>query len=147
MNKQFVTYEIALKFKELGFDEPCIMYYDNLYGNFLKIGTDDAYWGDYTGFQKWNSMPNSPWKPFKPLVSAPLWQQAFDWFRERYNHSGEVYFYSSADFGKWHFDIEPLKLDGERFTTPVKEGFQTYSLARESCIEKLIEIIENSKKS
>ena len=27
MQKQFVTYEIALKLKELGFDEPCFGYY------------------------------------------------------------------------------------------------------------------------
>ena len=128
IEEQFVPYEIALKLKQLGFDEVCLAHW---IGDNLVIS--------YT--QSSFSFKNNS------TVLAPLWQQAFDWFREKYNHSGEVYFYSSADFGKWHFDIEPLKLDGERFTTPVKEGFQTYSLARESCIEKLIEIIENSKKS
>ena len=33
MKEQFVTYEIALKLKELGFDEPCIAYYFNRYGD------------------------------------------------------------------------------------------------------------------
>ena len=127
IEEQFVPYEIALKLKELGFTEVCLACYK-----------------DTEGTQK--IFPYVTKEPSNSLCSAPLWQQVFDWFRERYNHSGEVYFYSSADLGKWHFDIEPLKLDGERFTTPVKEGFQTYSLARESCIEKLIEIIENSKK-
>lgn len=28
MQEQFVTYEIALKLKELGFNEPCFAYYD-----------------------------------------------------------------------------------------------------------------------
>ena len=126
IEEQFVPYEIALKLKQLGFDENVLAEFDS--------NKELLFYNDMDG----NTILH---------CKAPLWQQAFDWFRERYNHSGEVYFYSSADFGKWHFDIEPLKLDGERFTTPVKEGFQTYSLARESCIEKLIEIIENSQKS
>ena len=126
IEEQFVPYEIALKLKQLGFDENVLAEFDS--------NKELLFYNDMAG----NTILQ---------CKAPLWQQAFDWFRERYNHSGEVYFYSSADFGKWHFDIEPLKLDGERFTTPVKEGFQTYSLARESCIKKLIEIIENSKNS
>ena len=131
IEEQFVPYEIALKLKELGFKEECFGYYDN----WLNYGKEKITFR--LGLCKGDIK----------VIPTPLWQQAFDWFREKYNHSGEVYFYSSADFGKWHFDIGPLKPDGERFTTPVKEGFQTYSLARESCIEKLIEIIENSKKS
>ena len=139
MKEQFVPYELALKLKELGFDEECLGAYNQSDNNKFMIAPQLSSYEINTGKNSDRTDIN--------VVTAPLWQQAFDWFRERHNHSGEVYFYSSADFGKWHFDIEPLKLDGERFTTPVKEGFQTYSLARESCIEKLIEIIENSKKS
>ena len=62
---------------------------------------------------------------------------------KKHNYSGEVYYYESSDFGKWHFDIEPLKLDGERYSTPVKEGFNTHQEAQEKLIEKLIEIVEN----
>jgi hypothetical protein len=29
MEKEFISYEIALKLKELGFDEPCFDFYDN----------------------------------------------------------------------------------------------------------------------
>ena len=126
MKEQFVPYELALKLKELGFNEECFGYYDN----WLNYGKEKTIFR--LGLCKGDIK----------VVPTPLWQQAFDWFRERYNHSGEVYFYSSADFGKWHFDIEPLKLDGERYTTPIKEGFETYNLARQACLEKLIEIFK-----
>ena len=66
MIKQFVTYEMALKLKELGFDEECFALYRNgrlyLMCNFLKI----------------NSTKES-------VISAPLWQQVIDWFREEYD--------------------------------------------------------------
>ncbi len=42
MKKLFVSHKIALKLKELGFDENCIAYYSNKYGeigiaHYLKI--------------------------------------------------------------------------------------------------------------
>ena len=31
MEKEFVPYELALRMKALGFDEPCFGYYDEVY--------------------------------------------------------------------------------------------------------------------
>ena len=124
MEKEFVSYSIALKLKELGFNEEC----------FRGYGSDGEI-ADYTSsFKNYND---------SLFINAPLYQQTLYWFREKHNYSGEVYYYDSSDFGKWHFDIEPLKLDGERYTTPVKEGFNTHQEAQEKLIEKLIEIVEN----
>ena len=124
MEKEFVSYSIALKLKELGFNEEC----------FRGYGSDGEI-ADYAcSFKNYND---------SLFINAPLYQQVFGWFREKHNYSGEVYYYESSDFGKWHFDIEPLKLDGERYTTPVKEGFNTHQEAQEKLIEKLIEIVEN----
>lgn len=128
MEDQFVPYELALKLKELGFDEPCIMYYNN--DDYLNIGTDDDYWGDYTGFIKWNSMPNSPWKPFKPLTSAPLWQQAFDWFREKYGLYYGILNSNEYWAGK--------RIGG--FPTGVSNSYEE---ARLECLKQLIKIVEN----
>ena len=58
MNKEFVPYEQALALKELGFDEPCFGYYDeggNLYTEMVEV------------------------------LKAPLYQQAFRFFREKHN--------------------------------------------------------------
>ena len=84
MEKQFVTYEIALKLKELGFDEPCLAsYYTDDERNYAKDGTYDCR-------QKISS--SIDFDPFKEefdnfyinsnetyYVSAPLWQQVIDW--------------------------------------------------------------------
>ena len=127
LQEQFVPYNLAVKLMKLGLNKDCFYMYEN-YGNNLK---------PISNFQDSDLLESQS--------LAPLWQQAFDWFRENYNHSGEVYHYSSGDFGKWHFDIEPLKLDGERYTTPVKEGYENYQKARQACLEKLIEILDNEK--
>jgi hypothetical protein len=55
MNKEFVPYELALKLKQLGFDEPCIATHGYLE---LYINTDDGH------------------------LKAPTFSQAFRWFRE-----------------------------------------------------------------
>ncbi len=66
MEKEFVPYKQVLELKELGFDEPCFDFYDNnqeLFYNHEK--KEKIHVGDG--------------------VNAPLYQQAFRWFREKYN--------------------------------------------------------------
>ena len=46
MIKEFVSYEIALALKELGFDEPCFTYYYNVTGKLrtnISIDIDDVW--------------------------------------------------------------------------------------------------------
>ena len=66
MNKEFVPYEQALELKELGFDEPCFGYYN----------VDPQF----------KTPPFNMVKPFKNewCLPAPLYQQAFRFFREKY---------------------------------------------------------------
>ena len=74
MKEQFVTYEIALKLKDLGFDEPCIAYYFNRYGDvelFSEFVIDHSKRVFYT---------HSEYETI-----APLWQQAIDWFLKKNN--------------------------------------------------------------
>ena len=67
-----------------------------------------------------------------------LWQQAFDFFREKYNMSGEVYIFK----GFWNFDIEDFKNDIQLFTTN-EIVYSTHEEARLECLKKLIEIVKN----
>ena len=77
MEKEFVTYEIALGLKELGFDEPC-----------LKVGNPNGH-----TMWKWIEVDGEP-----PTVNIndiiqvhydenwtqiPTFSQAFRWFREK----------------------------------------------------------------
>jgi hypothetical protein len=94
MNNLFVPYEIALKLKELGFNEPCIKY-----SNIIKIGDNEeetqfGYTCNIKNGINFNE-PNyqSPGDGAGSYVkcynytSIPLYQQVIDWFREKHKIS------------------------------------------------------------
>lgn len=68
MEKQFVSYELALKLKELGFDELCLARWDG--GGFYMLPAYDPLK---------NSEIEEAW-----FCVLPLWQQAFDWIEKKY---------------------------------------------------------------
>jgi hypothetical protein len=114
MNKEFIPYEQALELKELRFDEP---------NYFLK-------WYDSKGEIREGLGLGE--------VKAPLYQQAFRWFREKYNIDGFV-------------RIEPLN---EKYGFVIynreKDNFKEFSAdytkteeAELACLKKLIEIVKN----
>ena len=79
MKDQFVTYEIALALKELGFDEECFGYY--------KIDEQELI------DEKWGQHPNkSSW-----TINAPLWQQVIDFIWEKYHILINTYQISHED--------------------------------------------------
>jgi hypothetical protein len=119
MNKEFVPYEIALALKELGFDEPCLASYYHA-GKTLDICEYIAN-GKYT-------------------VLAPLFQQAFRWFREK--HGYHCFVTKSEIDGKWYYyreDLNDRKNDSEPELTP---RFDTPEEAELACLKKLIEIVK-----
>ena len=78
MNHLFVPYKIALQLKEKGFNEDCLAYYQQ------KLGAEVLRF-------IWEEDTN----PFNNLLSdtitAPLYQQVIDWFRETHNLVINVY--------------------------------------------------------
>lgn len=77
MKKQFVTYEIALKLKELGFDEHTLGYFGK--DNNFRIAEDSCnYGGIYS---------TCPLIRRNNFILAPLWQQVIDWLREKYDYN------------------------------------------------------------
>ncbi len=104
MENEFVTYEQALALKELGFD-----------------------WGTY---EHYDSHTKEICDIFKD-VSAPLKQQVFRWFREKYEIHGFIIHYSRVMF-RWCID------SGDDFEESIK--LDTYEEAENACIDKLIEI-------
>lgn len=154
MNKQFVTYEIALAVKELGFDEECLAYYskeaiyrDKDYNktNFVLLSAKKR--GELVGhgsirnylFQ-WLLDNNRTYGELHTLsqsVTAPLWQQVIDWFREKYNY----FIYIIHREGKYGWKIDS-NICYEDFSAII---YSTYEEAREAAILKAIEIIKNGK--
>jgi hypothetical protein len=120
MNKEFIPYEQALELKELGFDEPC--YYDYNFG------------GEITN--KWAI----------GLVPAPLYQQAFRWFREKYFLDAEIYLNHELGHKFYHYLILQLVRENIEWKSRNITKFKTYEEAELACLKKLIEIVKNERK-
>lgn len=72
MKNFFVSYDIALKLKELGFNEKCITSYDCEQLNIDNVVLEDYYLIMNSKVAEW-------------CVSAPTYQQVIDWFRTKYD--------------------------------------------------------------
>lgn len=75
-------------------------------------------------------------------LQAPLWQQAFEWFRDEKkldNWIVPIHFIEKKVKGKeWAFCIEPTEYD--EYSDFSETGFKIYEEARLECLKKLIEI-------
>jgi hypothetical protein len=130
MEKEFVPYELALKMKQLGFDEPCFAYYYTLNGRDWKFA-------EKTEYYKLDDNMNIGGKF---TISAPLFQQAFRWFREKYQLHSTITSISQESW-QWH-----ITKPGESLGKLYDEDFYTYEEAELACLEKLIEIVEQKEK-
>jgi len=110
--KDFIPHEPALALKELGFNEPCFGWFTDTH---LRIG-----------------FVESKHVQGEDETLAPLYQQAFRWFREKYQIDSWIY----------------PNLNGLYSVSIVRRGvglgkvseYQTYPEAELDCLIKLIEI-------
>jgi len=124
MEKEFVSYEMALALKELGFNEPCFTYYYNDSGKLRTLISVDIYNG-------WTYFPNK-----KSITLAPTFSQAFRFFREKYRLEGAIY---RLNF-KWASQVFNI----EKSTYCFKhELFETYEEAEIHSLQKMIKMVKN----
>jgi len=129
MNKEFIPYEQALELKELGFDEKCFNHY-----------------GEYEGRPVLHLVSTTPIKNESFITykgcAAPLYQQAFRWFRETYNITSEISISANHrnDAKKWMHSVTNLEV---MLYTNSDTTFETYEEAELACLKKLIELIKN----
>ena len=127
MEKQFIHYEQALELKELCFNEPCFAFYG--------LSRDDYKTIRLSIFQnlKTDYLPDI--HHLDVTCDAPLYQQAFRFFREKY--------------GLHYIICKNIQMDGygyrEVILIPYMEEnentiFKTYEEAEVECLVKLIEI-------
>jgi len=119
MKKEFIPYEQALTLKELGFDEPCFAFYTP--EQQLIIARGDVLQ---------SSIENAP--------TAPLCQQAFRWFREKYGLDSNTI--NTNMWNTFSFVINDIP-NKNPITTYL--DFNTYEEAELECLKKLIEIVKN----
>lgn len=109
MKNEFIPYEQALALKELGFDEPCLDQYK----------TDAELSGLRVGFRVKNQ------SLIKGSCSAPLYQQAFRWFRDKKLCDGSVCRHGQAD-GNYLYRWDILHEYGVYEERHFKQGYSTY---------------------
>jgi hypothetical protein len=121
MEEEFIPYELALTLLELGFDEECIMEYHHQ-----------------------ELLPNSGGQPinntelqdiYDSVIVAPLYQQAFKWFRKEHSLCSWVY---QSNSGLYHHSI----LKDDRYLSSGYNNETTYEEAELACLRKLIEIVK-----
>ena len=115
MKKEFCTYTQSIAIKELGFDEKRLGHYLNINKLFFLGELDDDY--------------------IEGITSAPLIQQAFRFFRDKYGlhycilYNEDKLEYDAGVFGEL---VKPFWDD--------EKVFKTYKEAEQACLDKLIEI-------
>ena len=136
MKNEFVSYEQAVALKVLRFNEICLAYWYN------ETPTNPM--GQCIVYYK---KPYDDDKIINGIIRdyywAPLKQQVFRWFREKYNYWSYVYPYIHDK--TWHFHIQFYDSDmwGEVF---LGNNFNTYEEAENACIDKLIELAKQQDK-
>ena len=124
--KEFINYEQALELKKLKFNEPCICYYDikDLY-KLKPIPMSEEV----------NSFKSNT---ISTMVAAPLYQQTFRWFREKYDCHHTIKFNEKNEkyVGVAYFSVVNFSID----------KFNTYEEAELECLKKLIKMLKGNNK-
>jgi len=123
MEKEFVTYELAVALKEIGFDGHCLMMYSD-----KSLHTRGSFG---------NLWQNNE----QGLLAAPLYQQVFRWFREKYGLWFRPDFYDEV---REDFSGSIHKLGRFSAIEDVAEC-KSAEEAELECLKKLIEIVKNEK--
>jgi len=127
MIKEFLPYQPSLDMKELGFDEPCFAYYKDMKGEKVLL---------------YDSMD------FDGECSAPLYQQCFRFFREKY----KLYHHITQYYGEhFYYKIEDMVHPRRYEEYPVEKlrNFGEYTSQEDAelaCLIKLIEIVKDENK-
>jgi hypothetical protein len=139
MTKEFVPYQPSLDMKSIGFDEECFTFWTNTpkyKGDNIQLCITDGMHG-YS--------PNSI--SFKQdflregECLAPLYQQAFRWFREKYEIDGLLH---KRVEGSYYFWITECDYNHYKYYNQMVY-FNTYEEAEQACLIKLIEIVKDGK--
>lgn len=128
MEEEFLNYDQALALKELGFNEPCFKGYTEEYKTLINFSNT------HTNTSVKNTLPT---KPF----TAPLYQQAFKWFRDEYKLWFRPDYYDEI---RDYFTGSIHKLG--RFSALYNlENYATAEECESACIDELIEMAKNEK--
>lgn len=145
MTNEFCTYEQSLALKELRFDEPCFYQYvrdlDND-GELIPIVSEN----NYPTIRDNNQVSSCSGGD---CFAAPLYQQAFKFFREKYSLQHEIYYMDDLIMNG--YVITDTSTNTELTEFIFKDNYfefkgYTYEEAENACLDKLIEIVKTKNK-
>lgn len=147
MKKEFVPYEQALALKELGFDEPCFANMFDYSKSHMNTDVPNRIRFYNVEFSK---DFNKHYEPIQLIdtdifVSIPLYQQAFKWFREKYNLVKQPICLGE---NKWRVkDQEEIIMEKYLLLQNIHtyNDYNTFEEAELECLKKLIKIVKNEK--
>ena len=113
MQKQFIPYEQALELKQLGFEEECFSFYD----------TQGELYESEGGYKQGRNVLGQE-------VAAPLYQQAFAFFRNQYGYSFSI--------GRTNICVYHLMVQGTLLTNMIQDC-KSYEEAELKCIQAFID--------
>lgn len=124
METQFVPYELAVKLKELGFDEGCFGFYTELENLVIKenVKQQNCATGKFV---------------------APLWQQAFDFLLKKYNLYGVLIPTATMYWAFKTMTVIEHIVEVPPYNNVDGSDYPSIGEARQACLEKLIELITN----
>ena len=126
MNKQFCTYEIALKLKGLGFDEECFSFYNH----FGELDLDLSY------FPWTNSIMD-----IQDVAVAPLYQQIIEWLFEKHGLILLEMRDLHRNYNGWYFEIRKQKKESDKPVELYSHDFN-YDTRMEALIAGIFKSIE-----
>jgi len=135
LQKDFLPYELAFRMKELGFDEPCLAFY--------KLENSELWYDTILQSKEVKFRNNTElniYGDLKGKISAPIFSQAFRWFREKYSYQSFISPSNELTYLAYDFTLKGF---GGYFKS---KQFKTYEEAELACLEKLLEIVEEKQK-
>lgn len=139
-DEQFVPYDLALKFKGWYFNSFCFGYYSN---------------GVFKGVDKWNKdlnglhiiNYNDVANKVDEIVLAPLYQQAFEFFRTKFGLNAKIDYWDFGDsnFTGWYYTIHKDNQKNVIYVGSVVENSSTYREAEIKTINKMFELINKNE--
>ncbi len=164
MEKEFTTYEISLKLKELGFDEKCFGYYRPMKSWMMEgnkfnpaphfhgcnwSSSDNTMYFMYVSNSfgdRTSTTHNSYFTKANTNIAVPLWQQVIEYIKNTYDiyiliiPANRCYNIEISKYDENDDRNVVLDLDGLEF-----KDFLSYRDAREQAILKAIELIKDIK--
>jgi hypothetical protein len=138
MEKEFIPYEQALAMSDLGFDEDCLACYALRHND----KTETALWMN----DQWDTTDTQAWIE---NCHAPLYQQAFRWFREKHNLIFQITYELNGNYAvTFHKTTEEYRnklrgmIDSRLGCHEQLVDMYSYEEAEIKCLKKLIELAQ-----